>query len=424
MRGEALRPGTHGGVFYGWWIVGVAFVTQAISIGFTSYAFGLFQGPITAELHASSTQFNLGMTLFSVAMALFAPFLGQLLDRHSIRRIMALGGALMATGFVLMSLAPSLLSLGLLFGVAIGLGAATLGPLGASKVVANWFVHRRGRALGFASVGTSVGGFLAPPLVILAIEAFGWRGALVAMGAVVALVAVPLAWLVIVNRPEDRGLAPDGSAEPASATPEARSGAESAARWSFSGLLRERNFWVIGLSVGLCFATLGSLIANLPRHATDLGIEKLAASFLLSALSAAGIVGKIGFGALADRVDKRLLMWLAIAMLALYYGALRLHIGYGALLGMSIVGGLSFGGFLPMWGALIGMCYGRESFGRVMGLMAPVMGPLNWLVFPLTGWVRDTTGSYDLAWVAFIGALALAALLLTFLRPPEREPGT
>jgi MFS family permease len=191
-----------------------------------------------------------------------------------------------------------------------------------------------------------------------------------------------------------------------------------------SGLLRERNFWVIGLSVGLCFATLGSLIANLPRHAADLGIEKLAASFLLSALSAAGIVGKICFGALADRVDKRLLMWIAIAMLALYFGALRLQIGYGALLGMSIVGGLSFGGFLPMWGALIGMCYGRESFGRVMGLMAPVMGPLNWLVFPLTGWVRDTTGSYDLAWVTFIGALALAAVLLAFLRPPEREPGT
>jgi len=424
QRGELSQPGTHDGVFYGWWIVGVAFVGQAISIGCTSYAFGLFQGPISAELGASSTQFNLGMTFFGVAMALFAPFLGNLLDRHSIRGIMALGGALMAAGFFLMSLAPSLLTLGLLFGVAIGLGAATLGPLGASKVVANWFVHRRGRALGIASVGSSAGGFLAPPLIILAIDAFGWRGALTAIGAVVALVAVPFAWLVIVNRPEDRGLAPDGDAGGTTPAPEAGPGAESTAQWSLSGLLRERNFWVIGLSVGLCFATLGSLIANLPRHAADLGIEKLSASFLLSALSAAGIVGKIGFGALADRVDKRLLMWIAIAMLALYYGALRLHFGYGALLGMSIVGGLSFGGFLPMWGALIGMCFGRESFGRVMGLMTPVMGPLNWLVFPLTGRVRDTTGSYDLAWVAFIGALALAAVLLAFLRPPEREPGT
>jgi MFS family permease len=364
------------------------------------------------------------MTLFGVATGLFAPFLGYLLDRHSIRWIMALGGAVMAMGFGLMSLAPSMLSLGLLFGVAIGLGAATLGPLGASKVVANWFVHQRGRALGFATVGTSVGGFIAPPLIILAIEAFGWRGALVAMGAVAALVTVPLAWLVIVNRPEDRGLAPDGNAARAAPTPEAKSTDDPAAHWSLLGLLRERNFWVIALSVGLCFATLGSLLANLPRHAADLGIEKLAASFLLSTLAAAGIAGKIGFGALADRVDKRLLMWIAIAMLALYYGALRLHIGYGALLGMSVVGGLSFGGFLPMWGALIGMCYGRETFGRVMGLMTPVMGPLSWLVFPLTGWVRDTAGSYDAAWIGFIGAIALAALLLAFLRPPEREPGT
>jgi sugar phosphate permease len=323
-----------------------------------------------------------------------------------------------------MSFAPSLLSLGLLYGVFIGLGAATLGPLGASKVVANWFVQQRGRALGIASVGTSVGGFIAPPLLILAIEAFGWRGALLAMGAVAALLTVPLAWLVIVNRPEDRGLAPDGDAGGAEPAPGAGASAEPAAQWTLSGLLRERNFWVIGLSIGLCFATLASLLANLPRHAADLGIEKLSASFLLSALSVAGIAGKIGFGALADRVDKRLLMWIAIAMLALYYGALRLHIGYAGLLVMSVVGGLSFGGFLPMWGALIGMCYGRASFGRVMGLMAPIMGPVNWLVFPLTGWVRDTTGGYDLVWVAFLGALALAALLLGFLRPPEREPGT
>ena len=163
MRGESFQPGTHDGVFYGWWIVGVAFVGQAISIGCTSYTFGLFQGPISAELGASSTQFNLGMTFFSVAMAFFAPFLGQLLDRHSIRGIMALGGALMAAGFFLMSLAPSLLALGLLFGVAVGLGAATLGPLGASKVVANWFVqqarpgsgHRRRRDLGGRVPGAS-----------------------------------------------------------------------------------------------------------------------------------------------------------------------------------------------------------------------------------------------------------------------------
>jgi MFS family permease len=90
----------------------------------------------------------------------------------------------------------------------------------------------------------------------------------------------------------------------------------------------------------------------------------------------------------------------------------------------SAVGGLALGGFLPVWGALIGVCYGRAAFGRVMGLMAPAMGPLNWAVFPFTGWIRDSTGSYDLAFAAFLVAIALAAGLLVFLHPPEREHGT
>jgi MFS family permease len=168
---------------------------------------------------------------------------------------------------------------------------------------------------------------------------------------------------------------------------------------------------------------VGSLIVNLHPYATDLGIDDRRASLLISCLSAFGIGGKLIFGAVADRFDKRLGMWVAIGLLALYLGALLSHPGYAVLLVASAVGGLALGGFLPVWGALIGVCYGREAFGRVMGLMAPVMGPMNWIVFPFTGWVRDRTGSYDLAFVVFLGAIALAAGLLAFLRLPEREPG-
>jgi hypothetical protein len=73
---------------------------------------------------------------------------------------------------------------------------------------------------------------------------------------------------------------------------------------------------------------------------------------------------------------------------------------------------------------MIGRCYGRQAFGRVMGLMLPAMGPLMWTVFPFTGWARDRSGNYDLAFVVFLGALGLAAGLLTLLRPPQYEPGT
>ena len=59
-----------------------------------------------------------------------------------------------------------------------------------------------------------------------------------------------------------------------------------------------------------------------------------------------------------------------------------------------------------------------------MGLMAPLMTPLIWIVFPFTGWVRDRTGTYDSAFHVFLGAIALAAAVLVLLRPPQHEPGT
>jgi MFS family permease len=405
-------------VFYGWWIVAVAFAAQAFAVGLTTYAFGLFQKPVAAEFDASFGEVSLGMTLMTVAGAVFAPFLGRALDRRSIRVIMALGAVLMASGFGLMTVAPALWVLGLLFGCVVGLGMLALGPNGSAKVVANWFLRRRGQALGICAAGTSAGGFLAPPLITLAIEAFGWRGALTCLALAVALLALPMVWLVIVDRPEDRGLAPDGDDTASQPTADSTAPAE---EWTFGALLRERNFWLIALSVGLCFAAVGSLIVNLHPYATDLGIGDRRASLLLSCLSAAAIVGKLIFGALADRFDTRLGMWIAIGLLALYIGVLLSHPGYGVLLVASAVGGLALGGFLPVWGALIGVCYGRAAFGRVMGLMAPAMGPLNWAVYPLTGWIRDRTGSYDLAFAAFLVAITLAAGLLVFLRTPERE---
>jgi MFS family permease len=105
-------------------------------------------------------------------------------------------------------------------------------------------------------------------------------------------------------------------------------------------------------------------------------------------------------------------------------GTLLAHPGYLSLVVACVIGGLSFGGFLPLWGAMIGACFGRDSFGRVMGLMGPIMGPLNWVVFWFPGWVRDTTASYDLAIQAFLAAIGVAACVLIFLRVPEREPGT
>jgi MFS family permease len=109
-----------------------------------------------------------------------------------------------------------------------------------------------------------------------------------------------------------------------------------------------------------------------------------------------------------------------MAMLAVFLGVLLARPGFAWLVLGSALAGFALGGFLPLWGALIGDCFGRESFGRVMGTMGPLMLPLNIGALQLAPWSFDATGSYDLALRGFLAWVAAAAAALTLVRPPAR----
>jgi MFS family permease len=404
--------------FYGWWMVAAAVLVQAFAVGFTQYAFPLFLKPVAEEFGASRSSVASGYSGMAVAMAALGPFLGSALDRRSIRAILCAGLVAMAAGFALIAAAPGLWLVGIAFAGVVGAGSLAAGPLSASKLVANWFLRRRGLALGISATGTSIGGFLFPPLLSLAIARFGWRGAVLAMAAGLVLVALPIVALAVVGRPEDRGVGPDGDPpDPGAPHPAAAAHPE---RGSLA-LLRDRNFLAITLSIGSVFSILAGLLTSLHAYATDLGIPAERASLLLSALSACGVAGKLGFGAIADRWSKRALVWIAMAMLAAFLGVLIARPGFAGLVAACAAAGLALGGFLPLWGALIGDCFGRMAFGRVMGLMGPLMLPLNVAALQLAPWSFDATGSYDLALRVFLGWIAVAAAALGLVRLPARD---
>lgn len=399
------------GLFHGWWIVATVFLGQGVATGLTTYSFGLFQVPLAEEFGVSRSIVSLGMTGHMLLGALLSPLVGRELDRRPIRSIMLAAGACMALAYWAMSAAPSLWLLGALFVTGSAIGMAGIGPLPASKLVATWFFRGRGRALGVSAVGTSAGGLVAPPLLAAAIASWGWRGALAASGLAIAVVALPPIALAIRNRPADLGLHPDGAAAPPPAPPAPPEGG-----WSFARLARDRNFWVITAVMGTIFGVVSSLIMNLPPIAAELGIDAARAAGLISFLSVAGIAGKLLFGAIADRVDKRVLLWLGMAMLAGFLLITLSGPGFALLAVGGGVMGFALGGALPLWGALIGDCYGSESFGAVMGWMAPLMLPFNIAGIQFLPWCYDTLGSYTPALRVYLGALAVAAALLLLLR--------
>lgn len=408
-------------------------MAQAVSSGSTFFAYGVFVKPLAAEFDAPRLVVVLGLTALMFVQGIVSPMLGRALDVRSVRALMAVGSLACGLGFLGLSVATSLWQIAFLFSTLIAIGSHMFGPLATATLVANWFVRERGRALGVTAVGASFGGLVFPPVTTELMAAFGWRGAATAFAALLAALAVPL-WLMVVNRPEDIGLAVDGEPpevpeavapglgvpEPASSAPQAPGPPPQA---EAPQLLRSRNLWGITAAIALAFCPVSVLLAHLVPYATDRGIEPGPAALLMSGYAAASMVGRLLFGWLSDRMDKRLALWIVLGLLALAWSGIVIAPGYGGLMLACVGMGFGVGGIMPLWGALTGACFGRAWFGRAMGTMNPLMLPFNLAGAPVAAAVYDRTGSYTLVFTAFLGTFVAAALAGALIRIPKHEPG-
>lgn len=411
-----LAPPKSPAFFYGWVIVAIVFFTQFFMVGFWTYGLPVLVDPVGREFGATTTEVQLG-TLGGLVGAFFGPVLGPVVDRWSARWLMAIGIGLLVASIVSMSLSSTILAYTLSVGVLLSAANLLLGPITSSTLVSRFFAASRGRALGVAAIGTSLGGILTPAALTAGIADSGWRTALQLLAATIALGVLPAIIFGLRDHPSDLGLFPDGASEPPAGVGLAAGGAEG----GLGEILRTSRFWMIGVSLGLLFMSYTGTLANLHKYATELGVEAPSATSLITAIAVAGIVGKLAFGWLADKISLRLGLWIAQAFAAVGIGLLSTEPTYPVMVCASLVMGIAAGGMLPVWGAMIAAAYGVANFGRVMGLMTPVIA-----VFAAPGPVLaarslDLTESYAMAFQAFAVAIVVGALLLIPLRLEEDE---
>lgn len=409
--------------FHGWKIVLVSFLALFVSVGFGFYSFGAFFVALTEEFGGSRTGIGVGLALFGITNGLVAPFLGSALDRGHAKRIMLWGAWLLAFGLLLTAAVRNLMQFYLVLGTLLSLGAALIGGVTASTLVANWYVRKRAMALGIATMGISLSGVVMAPVATRLISLVGWRGTFVIYGALTLLFVVPTVRRWVVDRPEDIGLHPDGDVtSPVAGWAPAPIASSPPRHPHWTEPLRSRNFWVIALVVSMNFCANSAILTHIIAHARDLGFPPLPASYGLSTIAATGVLGKVVFGWIGDRLSGRGALWLAIGLQASGSTGLLQAESYSALLSAAAVFGLGMGGMMPLWGTLIGACFGRRSFGRVMGLMSPILLPIQILGVPFAGYVFDRSGTYDLAFAVFVCMYLAAMLILFLLRTPSQEP--
>ncbi|MDJ0657004.1 MAG: MFS transporter [Xanthomonadales bacterium] len=404
------------GLFPGWRMVGVSMVTQAMQAGLLIYAFGTLAVALEDEFSTTRGAVMTTAMVLSIATNLFSPYLGSLVDRGSLRHLMTVGAVLLGVGLWLVALAQSLLQVWIIFGLVISVAQLLLGQLASSALMTRWFVQMRGRALGLSSIGTSLGGFIFPVLLSVLIDLYGWRQALGMIGTGAIVLAAPLIWFGVVDRPGDLGLNPDGG-EHSPATPQA----SPAGGWSLRSIISQPAFWCETIAVGLLLFTYMGFLANLVPHVVGLGISATRASTLMSVVAVFSILGKLTFGTIADRLDLRHTTWIAATLLVLGSLTLSSATSYAAIAAGVVLFGLAAGGLLPVWSAMVARSFGPAGFGRALGAMNLAMMPITMLSAPFAGWVYDATGGYAMVFQAYMATVILAALVLVPLRFPSSE---
>lgn len=403
--------------FYGWNVIAVAVFCVATVIGSYSYSFTFFVVAWMEEFSSSRTETMLALTAAQICAGFLLPLAGRAMDRYSVRWLACLGLLFLASGFVAISFASSVLAIIVGYAVFFSVAEAFAGPLMAQTLAAKWFRANRGLAIGLAALGTSLGGFVMPPVIAHLIGDFGWRMAQWFVAGHILLIVVPLMLLVVRSSPADKGVAPEPEAARARS-----SGVDESRRWTTREVLKSRNFWfiAIGFLPGLELAT--ATLSNLAPYTDDLGIDRQSAAYLMSALSLTMIFGKICIGYFADRLELRVVYFFGIALLSLALVLMSMEPSFQMMLVIVLAMGLSAGSQLTLAGAMISRCFGAASFGTVMGLFFLFIRPLAF-GGPLAGWVRDTFGSYDYFWLAGLVITLLFCPVIYWVRGPENGPG-
>ena len=411
-----------GRVFYGWWIVTIGCVQDAVKGGLFNTGFTLYFLPVLTELNLSRAATSLPFSLSRLEAALGAPLVGYLIDRFDVGVMLVVGTLLAGLGLILLSLTHSYLLFLLVFigplsfGFQAGFNQATL------AAVNSWFRRKRGLAMAVVQTGQAIGGVVIFPLVALAVLNLGWRTAAVLSGFVV-LMLLPLV-LLIRRSPESMGLLPDGDRSSAQAPYEAARvvtpALDAAREFTTREALRTPTFWLLAAFHGLRNVPYAGVTVHLVPLLIWKGLDEPAAAFYVGLTALATVVIRPLTGWLGDRQSKQTIG--AVGVLLGAAGLVVLAYGDGAWWALVLFAVLfSFGDAVNSvtW-ALVGDVFGRTHFATIRGWISMFQSFASMPAAVYTGWVYDRTQSYSQALIAFVICYSGAALVLWLIPLPTR----
>ena len=398
------------GHYYGWNIVAGCILSQVAGMGLTLSCYSLFLLGWSKEFGAPISQLALGMAIFAFGCMVFAPMAGFMADKYPVRRLMAGGLAGIALLMVAVGFATAAWQIIAIYAFLLPAGVAFSAAVPAQALVSRWFVRQRGLAMGICAFGLALGGVITPPIVTALLPLLGWRGVWWLFAAVVGLIAAPVVFFTLRERPT----AAEGFDYVAG-----EAEAPAAVKLPLSEIFSRPNFWVVVIVFAAIGATSSAVTVNLAPLVRERGFSLQTTGFIMSAAGMAAMASRLGFGMLADRVGNRIPLVLLAAVTAVGVALLGRAHGLVSLYGAAMLVGVA-GGVWTILASATAAEFGSQGFGRAYGVISGFT-PIPPMLAPLVALGRERTGDYLVPMTALAVLAAAGGVVALLLR--EKAPG-
>ena len=336
---------------------------------------------LQAEFGATRAEVSFSYTTTMLGFGAGSILLGRLIDARGAFFTMLLSTALIAGGYSLAALAPSLTTFALVQGM-IGIGsAASFIPLVADT--SHWFAKRRALAMAVCASGNYLGGALWPKLTEVLTRHYDWRTTYLVVAAICLVGMLPACLVLRPRSPAHAG------------------GAAAVAPHSAQSLGLTPNslqMWLGIAGIGCCVA-MSMPQVHIVAYCVDLGYGTARGAEMLSIMTVFGIASRLASGWIADRIGglKTLLLGSTAQAVALF--GYLVSDGLVGLYVVSALFGLFQGGIIPSYGVIVREYFPPKEAGARMGIAISLtiigMAGGGWM----GGKLFDLTGSYQAAFI-------------------------
>ncbi len=370
--------------------VGVAF--GAVLYGFSVLITGQGAG---GEFSSSALSTAFGGSVLAGA-AVVVP-VGRFAGRHGIRAVLALGGALMGTGFVGFALAQTPAQVVAVWWLLIGPGSAMVLFDPAFIALEQWFERAdRNRAAGTLTLLTGLAGPIFVPAVTLGVQGIGWRPTAALLGLLVAVVAWFTAGVALRRAPRPQ----------ATAAREPRSDAGRAIRATTT------SFVLLSGSIALGMAALEAVNVHRLARFEATGFDAGILATWAAAASLASLPGRFFVPRLAIRWPApQLLLGVTLLLVPAMALAIRGTSGW-EMVSHFVLFGVLFGATIPMRTVVMGDWFAGPRFGALMGVQGAAIAVGRATGPSVVGWLRDLTGAYTVPMLLVTGLTVASGMLL------------